>query len=154
ELQDKIRGRLMVRVSDADSEELLTLAAAGNDRATQELFLRHRGRLRQMVALRIDTRLAARFDPSDIVQEALMDASRKMPDYFRKVPLPFYPWLRQLTLERLIQLHRKHIAASKRGPENEAHDDAPVRDRSAWQLVDCLLANSRSDPLAQAIREE
>src|SRR5262245_9124131 len=110
----------MVNVSDADSDELLTLAAAGNDGATQELLLRHRGRLRQMVALRIDTRLAGRFDPSDIVQEALMDASRKLPDYLRALPLPFYPWLRQLTLERLIQLHRKHIAARKRSPENEA----------------------------------
>ncbi|MFN0053961.1 MAG: sigma-70 family RNA polymerase sigma factor [Planctomycetales bacterium] len=137
-----------------DSDELLAQAAAGDDGATQELFLRHRDRLRQMVAVRIDVRLKPRFDPSDVVQDALMDASRKLPEYLRNKPLPLYPWLRQLTLERLIQLHRQQIVADKRNPKHEVRADVPISDESAWQLADQLLGPSASNPLAQAIREE
>jgi RNA polymerase sigma-70 factor (ECF subfamily) len=62
-----------------------------------------------MVAVRIDRRLAARVDPSDLVQEVLMDAHEKLSDYLRKRPLPFYPWLRPLACERLVRLHRRHL---------------------------------------------
>jgi RNA polymerase sigma-70 factor (ECF subfamily) len=143
-----------VNLSTADSDELIVLAAAGHDAATQELLLRHRARLRQMVAVRIDVRLSARVDPSDIVQEALLDASRKLPGYLRDRPLPFYAWLRSLTLERLIQLHRKHILADKRAPDREVRADASLSHESAWQLADRLLAATTADPLAKAIREE
>ena len=64
-----------------------------------------------MVAVRADPRLAARVDPSDVVQEALMDAAGKLGRYLATKPLPFYPWLRQLALERLVNLHRRHVQA-------------------------------------------
>ena len=98
----------------ADTEELLQRAAEGDTAARQQLFVRHQHRLRQMVAVRMDRRLAARVDPSDLVQEALMDAHRKLNDYLRDRPLPFYPWLRRLAWERLLQLHRRHLHADRR----------------------------------------
>ena len=52
-----------------DTEKLLDRAGAGDWTARQQLLMRHRNRLRQMVALRIDRRMAARVDPSDVVQE-------------------------------------------------------------------------------------
>jgi hypothetical protein len=79
-----------------DTQESLDRAGTGDRTARQELLARHRGRLRQMVALRIDRRMAAaRVDPSDVVQEALADAAQSLSDYLRDRPLPFYPWLRQ-----------------------------------------------------------
>ena len=57
---------------------------------------RYRDRLRRLVAVRLDPRLAARADASDVVQEALADAARKLDGYLRDRPIPFYPWLRQL----------------------------------------------------------
>ena len=65
--------------SDTDELELLRAAASGDDAAGQRLLARHRGRLRQMVAVYLDRRLAARVDPSDVVQEALADAARGSP---------------------------------------------------------------------------
>ena len=88
--------------TNPDTDLLLDRAAAGDGRARQELLARHRKRLRRMVALRLDRRLAARVDPSDVVQEALADAARKLDGYLRDRPLPFYPWLRQLAGERLV----------------------------------------------------
>src|SRR5947209_378094 len=102
-----------------DTEDLLRRAAAGEIAARERLLARHRDRLRQAVALRLDRRLAARVDPSDVVQEAMADAAHKFSDYLRRRPLPFYPWLRQLALERLIELHRRHIQAQKRSVMRE-----------------------------------
>jgi RNA polymerase sigma-70 factor (ECF subfamily) len=81
---------------DTDELELLQAAAKGDDDARQRLLARHRGRLRQMVAVYLDHRLAARVDPSDVVQEALAEAARGLAGYLRERPLPFYPWLRHL----------------------------------------------------------
>jgi RNA polymerase sigma-70 factor (ECF subfamily) len=63
-----------------------------------------------MIEVHLDRRLAARVDPSDVVQESLADAARKLSDYLRQRPLPFYPWLRQLAWERLVKLRRRHLA--------------------------------------------
>src|SRR5215471_13582600 len=97
-----------------DTEELLQRAGDGDSAARQQLLLRHQQRLQQMVAVHMDRRLAARVDPSDLVQEALLDAHQKLSDYIRKRPLPFYPWLRRLAWERLVRLHRRHLQADKR----------------------------------------
>jgi RNA polymerase sigma-70 factor (ECF subfamily) len=72
-----------------------------------------------MVALRIDRRMTARVDPSDVVQEALADAAGSLSDYLKNRPLPFYPWLRQFAWERLLQLHRHHLQAKRRSVTRE-----------------------------------
>src|SRR4051812_49986008 len=68
----------MTRAHDPDTDLLLRRAARGEEEARHRLLERHRGRLRRMIAVRLDPRLAARLDPSDIVQEALADADRKL----------------------------------------------------------------------------
>src|SRR5712692_7478367 len=134
-----------------DTEELLQRAGDGDDAARQQLLLRHQHRLRQMVAVRMDRRLAARVDPSDLVQEALMDAHQKLSDYIRKRPLPFYPWLRRLAWERLVQLHRRHLHAGRRSVLREEPPALP--DESAAELAD-RLRGSNSSPSGQAVKEE
>jgi RNA polymerase sigma-70 factor (ECF subfamily) len=80
---------------EEDTEDLLRRAAAGEGAAREQLLARHRDRLRHVVAMRLDRRLAARVDPSDVIQEAMADAAGKLPEYLRQRPLPFYPWPRQ-----------------------------------------------------------
>jgi RNA polymerase sigma-70 factor (ECF subfamily) len=79
-----------------ETDRLLHEAARGDQAALRSLLERHRERLRRMVALRLDSRLSARLDASDVVQEALIEAARKLADYERERPLPFYPWLHRL----------------------------------------------------------
>ena len=74
---------------DPETEALIGDAARGDESARQRLLDRHRRRLRRMVALRLDRRLAPRLDPSDVVQEALADAAGKLDDYLQDPPLPF-----------------------------------------------------------------
>ena len=102
-----------------DTDELLGLAADGDAAARADLLARHRSRLRRMVAYRLDRRLAARVDPSDVVQEVLAEADRQLDHYLRERPLPFYPWLRRLAWERLVKLHNRHLGAQRRSVRRE-----------------------------------
>ena len=120
----------------SDTDELLRQATLGDNDARQRLLDRHPGRLRQMVAVRMDRRLSARVDPSDVVQEALADASQHLDDYLRDRPLAFYPWLRRFAWERLVALHRRHVLAGKRSVTREERGDVllsrEARRISSW----------------------
>ena len=74
-----------------------------------ELFTRHRKKLRTLVALRLDQRLQGRIDPSDVVQEAFLEAARRLEKYLKKPPMPLYFWLRRLTGQKLMQPRRFHL---------------------------------------------
>ena len=101
--------------SDAsDNQVLLKRALGGDSGALAELFERHRGRLEQMVRLRLDRRLQGRLDPADVLQEAYLDVARRFPEYAADPALPFYLWLRFLTGQRLVDLHRQHLGAKMR----------------------------------------
>jgi RNA polymerase sigma-70 factor, ECF subfamily len=139
-------------LEDPETEELLQQASGGGP-ALALLLERHRNRLRRMVAVRHDSRLVPLIDPSDIVQEALADASRKLDDFLHDRPLPFYPWLRRLAWERIIQLHRRFLRAQKRAITREERFDLPLPDESAMQLADRLLA-SGTTPSQRLLRDE
>jgi RNA polymerase sigma-70 factor (ECF subfamily) len=137
--------------SDPDTEELLDLARAGDAAAVTELLARHRSRLRTMVGVRLDPRVAARVDPSDVVQEALLEAHRRLGKYLREPPLPFYPWLRQLTWDRLVHLHQRHVAARKRSVRQEVPLGLLLSDDSVALLARNLAsAESPQTRLLQA----
>jgi RNA polymerase sigma-70 factor (ECF subfamily) len=135
-------------------EGLLCRADAGDAAAMGELFARYRDRLRQMVKLRLDRRLQGRLDPSDVLQEAYIDLARRLPEYVRNPPGPFYLWLRFLTGQRLIDLHRQHLGAKMRdaGQEVSLYRGALPQASSeslAAQLLGRLTSASRA-----AIRAE
>lgn len=139
-----------------DIDELLEHATGGDPSAREQLLDRFRHRLRQMVAVRLDHRLAARVDPSDVVQEVLMKAADQLNGYLHVRPLPFYPWLRQIAWEHLVKLHRRHITTRRRSVTREVVANTLLSDESANDLVNRLVApgNSPSDDLVrQEMRE-
>jgi RNA polymerase sigma-70 factor (ECF subfamily) len=136
-----------------NTEALLQRAASGDTTAREQLLSRHRDRLRRMVAVRLDRRLSARIDPSDVVQEALADAAVQLDDYVDRRPLPLYSWLRQFALRRLVDMHRHHLHAHRRSVARERHHDLPLPDRSAIALVDRLIGSGTS-PSGRLIRIE
>jgi RNA polymerase sigma-70 factor (ECF subfamily) len=139
-------------VSD-DTEELLRRAAVGDASAVNQLLSRHRGRLAQMVHARMDPRVRARVDPSDVVQETLVAASQKMHSYLASRPLPFYPWLRQIAWEKLVHLHERHLTAGKRSVTREQRADVGLSEQSAIQLAEQLVG-AGSSPSVAAVRRE
>ena len=115
--------------TDAGMEAMLGDAARGDEAAVRCLLEAHRDRLRRMIAARLDRRLASRLDPSDVVQETLADAARRLPDYLRDRPMPFYPWLFRLAADRLARTHRDHVASTVRGIGREERIDGPSQRR-------------------------
>src|SRR5436305_10690671 len=97
-----------------NTDELLARLREGDQGALAELYSRHRERLRRMVALRLDRRLGGRVSPSDVLQEAYIDAVKLLDHYFAKPDLPFLGWLRLVVAQRLLQIHRQHLAAGMR----------------------------------------
>jgi RNA polymerase sigma-70 factor (ECF subfamily) len=139
--------------NDRDLDDLLARADQGDPAAQQELLERHGERLRKMIAARLDRRLAARIDPSDVVQEALLDASRLLPAYLRERPLPFYPWLRRLAWKRLVKLQQRHLGAQKRSVTREEQQIPLLPEESAVALAGRLVARG-SSPSNHMLREE
>jgi RNA polymerase sigma-70 factor (ECF subfamily) len=139
---------------DLDTDELVELAAAGDERSRDQLLARHRERLKRMVAIRMDRRLTARFYSSDVVQEAFIQASRELDDYLRRRDLPFYPCLRKIAWLRLMQLHRRHLQTQKRSVTREQWwAQQPPPDESMIQLAEELAASGTS-PSQRALHDE
>jgi RNA polymerase sigma-70 factor, ECF subfamily len=131
----------LTRVTCADETEVLICdAARGDADAMRSLLGRHRARLRRMIAGRIDSQLAARVDASDVVQEALHDAARKLAQYARERPLPFYAWLYRLAAERVADAHRRHWRCASRSVRREEIVTTTRPEVSARMLADCLVA--------------
>src|SRR6516162_2773254 len=105
--------------NSAETARLLEQARAGDQAALNELFGRNRARLRRMVELRLDRRLQSRIDASDVVQEAYVDAVRRLDEYLRQANYPLFLWLRQIVGERLLKLHRYHLGTRMRDAELE-----------------------------------
>ncbi len=147
----------MVNTSPSASpemDELLRDAAHGDETAVRCLLERHRERLRRMIAARLDKRLAPRLDPSDVVQETLSDAARRLPEYLGSRPLPFFAWLFRLAADRLARTHRDHVASAVRGIGREKRIDGPAHDEAtAKRLVDRMVANDTT-PGRRLAREE
>ena len=138
--------------TNPDTDQLLQRVTHGDESAYGPLLERHRPQLRQMIALRLDRRLRARVDPSDVVQEALAEAAGKLAEYARRRPMPFYAWLRRLAWERLVHLHRRHVRAGKRSIARE--EPGPhLTDESALELADRLAARG-SSPSARLQHKE
>lgn len=143
----------MVESCDQVSQMLIQQATAGDRLAAERLFSLHRDRLRRMIAFRLDRRLSARVDPSDVLQEALAVAHRKLPEYLRTLPIPFYPWLRRIAWERITDLHRQHLHAQARTVTREEQLDPNLPEHSAVGLANRLV-DAYSSPSRQVVQEE
>lgn len=133
---------------------LLRQAAQGDGQLLGTILARHRDRLRRMIALRLDHRLQGRIDPSDVIQEAYLEASTRLAEYLRDPSTPFFLWLRYLTGQKLVTLHRHHLGVKMRDANQEValyHGSLPQASSAA--LAAQLLGRD-TRPSEAAIRAE
>jgi RNA polymerase sigma-70 factor (ECF subfamily) len=137
---------------EAGIAELLAKVRAGDQQALAVLFACHRERLRRMVQLRLDHRLAGRVSPSDVLQEAYIDALKRVEHYFEKPDQSFFGWLRLVVGQRLADVHREHLAQKRdAGQEVPIHRGGPGADSAC--LAACLLGSGTSPSNAAARTE-
>jgi RNA polymerase sigma-70 factor (ECF subfamily) len=137
-----------------DESRRLEAAARGDTAAWGAVLAGHRDRLRRMVALRLDRRLQGRVDPSDVIQEAYLEAARRLPDYLREPdPMPLYLWLRYLAAQALQGLHRKHLGSKARDAGREIALVGRMPEATSAALAAQLLGHDTRTSAA-AIRAE
>ena len=129
---------------------LVSRLRTGDSSALAELFDKHREKLRKMVQLRLDHRLAGRVSESDVLQEAYIDALKRVDHYFDKPDQPFFGWLRLVVGQRLADIHREHLA-QKRNALRDVSIQGGGTDSAC--LAACLLGNL-SSPSNAANRNE
>ena len=143
--------------SAASSEELSCLLrqiAAGDHSAWGNLLERHRPRLRRMVELRLDRRLLGRLDPSDVIQEAFLTASLQLPGYLKKPTIPLYLWLRLVTGQKLLILHRHHLGTKARDASLQISIDRGGYPAASSDALATKLIGREPSPSAAACEVE
>ena len=137
-----------------DERGRLRRAVGGDQAAWAEILAPHRDRLRRMVALRLDRRLRGRIDPSDVLQEAFLQAAQALPRYLERPDQPVFLWLRWLTGMALQLVHRQHLGVQSRDAYREVQlFGRPVPEVSSVALAAQLLGRD-SRPSVVAIRAE
>lgn len=130
------------------------VAEGGGAEAEHRLWERHREPLRRMIGSRLDPALGRRADASDVVQETMIEARRRLAAYLRDPAMPFHLWLRQIARDRLVDAHRKHRGAGVRSLDRERSLALPAfADRSSIELA-AQLQDPATTPAASAMRRE
>lgn len=133
---------------------LLDRVRRGDRSAIDGLLERHRAAIRLMIDRRMDKVVQRRVDASDIVQDVLLEANRRLADYLANPSMPFQLWLRHMARDRLIDAHRRHRVAASRSLDREVPLAAPDDGtRSAADLAG-TLADRELTPAAAATWHE
>ena len=147
----------MGTLMDNNSEEtarLLALARAGDREALGALFARHRQRLRRMVELRLDRRLQARIDSSDVIQEAYVEVVTRLKEYLNAPTYPLFLWFRLIVGERLLKLHRHHLGTQMRDAGLEVSLYRGALPEASSAALAAQLLGKHTSPTQAAVRAD
>jgi RNA polymerase sigma-70 factor, ECF subfamily len=140
--------------STGENDELLRSAALGNSQSWEALIERSRQRLRRMVAFRLDQRLRGRVDPSDVLQDAYLEAWRDLGTYLSRPEIPFFLWLRGIAGNTLRALHRHHLGTQMRDPRREVPIGGGAPAETTTTAIAAELLGDFTHPSEQAMRLE
>jgi RNA polymerase sigma-70 factor, ECF subfamily len=136
------------------TDQLLELAIVGDRNALGVLLEQHRDRLLRLIALRLDRRLQGRLDPADVLQEAAIEATARVGELRENPSVPFFVWLRFLVLQKLCEMHRRHLGTKLR----DASREISLYDGPATQVTSAVLAaqllGKLTSPSEAAMRAE
>jgi RNA polymerase sigma-70 factor (ECF subfamily) len=138
-----------VKPDSAPTCGLLERVSQGDPEALDELLTRYRPDLHDFIEARLDPKLAARVDPSDVVQETQLEVVRRMDDFLRRRPMPFRLWVRRTAYQRLLDLQKHHRGRARRSVNREV----PLPERSSLLLARPLLGRVLSPSRQLQARE-
>ena len=133
----------------ADEADLIERMRAGDESAFCALFDRNLQSLRARVRRHLPARVRRKVSVSDVIQEAQLEAMRRIDDFLKRRPMPFRLWLRKTAYECLLRLRRQHVEARRRSVSREV----PLPDRSSILLAGQALEGC-STPSQQLVEQE
>lgn len=138
---------------DQSEADVLVSLRAGGAGALAGFFAAHRARLRLAVSLRLDRRLQGRVDPSDVLQEAFLEAAARLGDFLREAKMGPYLWVRFLTMQQLQIARRRHLGTQARDAGRELSLEQACEEVSSEGLAACLVASDTSPTQAAELEE-
>ena len=140
--------------NSAESVDLIERARAGDANALNAIFSQHRERLRRMVDIRLDRRLQARVDASDVIQDAYLEVAQRLEEYLRDPKLPLFLWLRLVVGQRLMKVHRQHLGTQLRDAGREVSLYREALPAASSAALAAHLLGKHTSPTQAAIRAE
>ena len=118
------------------------------------LLFAQRDSLRRMIGMRLDPAISSREDASDIVQNVMIEAHRRLGEYLKKPTMPFPLWLRHIAMDHIIEAHRRHRQAQRRSLDREQSIHSSLgKDDSDADLGDPFVDRAMT-PASAAIQSE
>ena len=136
--------------SNSDERAIL---AQGGQKALADLLAIHQEKLERIVAFRLAPILRSRVDPADVLQEAYFEISRRIHEFIDGSPVSFFVWIRQKTIQTLIDLHRSHTREKRDAHREMPLASAPYGHTTSISIARFLLDDITS-PSQAAVREE
>jgi RNA polymerase sigma-70 factor (ECF subfamily) len=133
-------------------QQKLLKAQLGDEAAVGSLLELYRSYLRLLARAEIGRRLQGKLDPSDLVQDTLLEAHRNFGRFQGSDEPQFVSWLRQILAAKVANLVRHYFGTQGRDVRLEQALAAEV-DQSSRLLGQDLMASVTS-PSLQAVRRE
>lgn len=132
--------------------ERLDQARGGDAPAQGDLLRRFEPWLRLLARVQLESRFAAKFDASDVVQQTLLEAVKAFPQFRGSTEAELTAWLRQILAHALAHEIRRYHGTAKRDITQEVSLEARLAQSS--QQLGSMLAESGPSPSQQAARRE
>lgn len=126
----------------------------GDREALAQLFAHYRDRLERIVRFRMDQRLVGRVDPDDVLQEAYLDAEKRIEHFLQDSPESFFIWLRLVVNQTLIDIHRRHLGTQSRDARRDRSISGGWGAASTSFLLSHQLLGHFTSPSQALVRQE
>src|SRR5262249_24463572 len=143
-----------IMANSGDTDDLLRQAAGGDEASWRSLLSQYEGRLRRMLALRLDQRAQGRIAPSDVLQETYLQAWKLLAEYLCTPALPFFLWLRGTAGNRLREAPRRHLDTRGRDARREVSIQRGSPPEASSAALAAHLLGRFTGPSEAAVRAE
>jgi RNA polymerase sigma-70 factor (ECF subfamily) len=113
---------------------------------------RYRSWLGLLARIHVEGRYRTKFDPSDVVQQTMLEAVRAWPDFRGRTEAERGAWLRQILARVLLHEIRRYAGTKRRDLGREVSLEQTLADSSL--RLGAVLAASGSSPSAHLDRQE
>ena len=135
-------------------DELLQRAINGDQRALGDLFQQSENRLLNVLRFRMDGRIRGRLDAADVLQEAFVEATERFPDYAKSQEMPFFLWLRFIVMQKLLQIHRRHLGVKARDAARDVSIFTSPQPKATSAILAAHLLGQQTSPSMAASKLE
>ena len=129
--------------------ELLERARGGDDAARDELFSRCRNYVRLLARVHIESWLQAKVDPSDLVQQTLLEAYRGLDGFQGQTEGEWLAWLKQILKHNATDYIRHYKGTAKRRIQREVPMELPGDGSSLFRLDPAARSETPSQLVMQ-----